>query len=142
MKALMLIFAALFSTAAQADFARPITTDNLNCTGQAKGKPSIGVLIKSRSGLTTITIRQGTLLDTSAVKQSLTVQSEGNVYIQQVVNGSHNLFLTGPALPRLLSSGGSVNAQLKGTLDLFASNAQYQLTCKGVLSAAVDAQAR
>lgn len=133
MKMLAAALLVLFSTGAMADSMRPVSTDNLTCTGTAKNKPKIALLVQARNGATKITLKQGQATREILNKESLIVGSEGNVYIQQVSNElGYNLYLAGQDLWDVLS-GKARTVSVNGNINFFREDVTYQLTCQGDL---------
>lgn len=130
------ILVTVFTTNAFADSMRAIGTDDLTCTGKAKGSKQITLKITASPGRATKLVIQekGGKSRELLNKEDLIVGSEGNVYIQQVSNElGYNLYLAGEGLDEVLDKGVSREVNLGGSLDLFNDGVNYSLTCSGTV---------
>lgn len=135
MKALLSIALIVVSTVAFADSWRDIDV-SLNCAATSDADGDTTVKITSSATGTKIVIGRTTLTS----PDRLQVMSEGNVYIQQVVNRKYNLFLSDRDLGEVLAApaGKKFTAQdVGGTLDIFNvdPNRKYDLSCDGSVTA-------
>ena len=136
MKKLLVIFVLVGSVSASADSWRPVSTDDLTCTGTMAGQPDITLEIQAAAGSnrTNILIKQaGETPQVLMAREDLGVGSEGNVYIQQVSNElGYNLFLSGEGLEEVLA-GETKQVSLTGSLNLFNDGLDFRLSCSGTL---------
>jgi len=131
MKALLSIALLVTSTAVFADSWRDIDA-SLTCEATSTADGDATVKISSSEAGTKITIGKTTL----SSPNRLQVMSEGNVYIQQVVNNKYNLFLSDRDLGEVLAApaGKKFRAEdVGGSLGLFNvdPNREFKLSCSG-----------
>jgi len=131
MKALLSIALLVTSTSIFADSWRDIDA-TLTCEATSTSDGDANVKISSSGAGTKITIGKTTL----GSPNRLQVMSEGNVYIQQVVNNKYNLFLSDRDLGEVLAApaGKKFTAEdVGGSLGLFNvdPNREYKLNCSG-----------
>ncbi len=119
------------SSAALADSSRDIRALPITCVGTTAGKTiALSVVTVEENATRLQIVGKGENLTIENPAQ-LTVGSEGNVYIQQVLNRSYNLFLSGKGLQKLLD-GTNGEYSLSGNIDLFGEEERgYKLTCVG-----------
>ena len=133
--AMTILCALLTATSAKADFSRAVSTNDLTCVGTRAGEENITVTVKASAAekVTKIEVRGGLNRDILN-NQVLEVQTEGNVYMQQVSNElQYNLFLAGEGLEAALQGVSPVKVRLTGSLYVFHKNPAYELKCEGTL---------
>lgn len=129
MKSIVALALVLSASASFADSIRPVSTNNLSCSGQSKEGEAVHLEITSSRAGAHIIVDGFSDYNLNQIQ----VGSEGNVYIQ-VVNRNFNLFLAGDALDQVLNGKiGTTAVDLNGRIQFFRGQT-FDLNCKGDLT--------